>query len=137
MTEEQKQALCAKLREETEAAQFLADDRVYTKESYFSLVTAIGCAKAVLAGEVSGAITPEEALADLRHAVDAMELCQTKKKNKKACREKTGSDAVSGCRRVLRRIAFGKQMFEKAYEREKVNGYEKLQTRCTVVFGPR
>ena len=62
------------LRELTEASQVLLDDRLYTFESYRTLVQAIAYAKVVLADETAEEETLREARAELCDAVDGMEL---------------------------------------------------------------
>ena len=62
------------LRELTEAAQVLLDDRLYTFESYRTLVQAVAYAKVVLADETAEEDTLRTAHMELCDAVDEMEL---------------------------------------------------------------
>lgn len=86
--EERKETLCSELQEEIEAVSLLLDDRLYTNESYLGLVTAVGCAKAALADEKSDEAVLEVALAELHHAADAMETCESKEEAKRHDRKK-------------------------------------------------
>lgn len=70
---EELKELKAELSRAIDAASLLLDDRLYTLKSYFDLVTAIGCAKAVLAGETAREAM-EEALDSIHEAVDELEL---------------------------------------------------------------
>lgn len=62
------------LRELTEASQVLLDDRLYTFESYRTLVQAVAYAKVVLADDTSDEEMLREAHTELCEAVDGMEL---------------------------------------------------------------
>ncbi len=62
------------LRELTDAASVLLDDRLYTFESYRSLVQAVAYAKVALAKEDAEEETLQGAYTGLCEAVDAMEV---------------------------------------------------------------
>ena len=62
------------LRELTEASAVLLDDRLYTFDSYRTLVQAVAYAKVVLADDSAEEKTLREAHAGLCEAVDGMEL---------------------------------------------------------------
>lgn len=70
---EELKELKTELSQAIDAASLLLDDRLYTMKSYFDLVTAIGYAKVVLAGEAVREAM-EEALESIHEAVDNMEL---------------------------------------------------------------
>ena len=57
-----------------EGASLLTDDRVYTKQSYLDLLTAIGFAKVVLSKENAETEELETAYDRLADAVDALEI---------------------------------------------------------------
>ena len=62
------------LRELTEASEVLLDDRLYTFETYRTLVQAVAYAKVALADEAVKEETLREAYTGLCEAVDGMEL---------------------------------------------------------------
>lgn len=62
------------LRELTEAAEVLLDDRLYTFESYRTLVQAVAYAKVALANDEAEEETLRGAYTGLCEAVDGMEL---------------------------------------------------------------
>lgn len=66
------------LRELTEASQVLLDDRLYTFDSYRTLVEAVAYAKVMLADDMAEEETLREAYAALCEAVDGMELRKTR-----------------------------------------------------------
>ncbi len=78
----QREEICKELRELTEAAALLPDDRVYTAESYHALVQAVAYAKVFLARENASEDTLRGALAGLGEAIDGLELREEDKKQK-------------------------------------------------------
>lgn len=71
---EERELLRTELNELMEGASLLTDDRVYTKESYLDLLTAIGYAKVVLSKESAETGELESAYDRLADAVDALEI---------------------------------------------------------------
>lgn len=77
--EKQRETLCVELRELTEAASLLPDDRVYTAESYRALIQAIAYAKVIAAREDASEDTLRGALSGLSEAIDGLEMKAEKK----------------------------------------------------------
>lgn len=76
------------LRELTDAAAVLLDDRLYTFESYRALVQAVAYAKVVLADEKAEEETLRGAYTGLCEAVDGMELRETESETSEQAKEK-------------------------------------------------
>ncbi|MCH5182584.1 MAG: hypothetical protein J1E00_00275 [Oscillospiraceae bacterium] len=85
------------LRELTDAAAVLLDDRLYTFESYRALVQAVAYAKVMLANEAAEEETLRGAYTGLCEAVDGMELRET---------EPQASEQAKGKREGLKKKAF-------------------------------
>lgn len=114
------------LRELTESAQVLLDDRLYTFDSYRSLVQAVAYAKVVLADETADEDTLRTAHTELCDAVDEMELrtpsprqepaeCEEEKKTdrlQKALPYLMGGAALCG-------LLLGKKLFGKKKKKAK------------------
>ena len=116
------------LRELTDASEGLLDDRLYTFESYCTLVRAVAYAKVALANEDAAEETLQDAYTGICEAVDAMELRENrpqtvpvKKKSekkadglKKALPYLLGGAALGGL--LLGKKLFGKKKKAKTKE---------------------
>ncbi len=80
--ENQREELCGELRELTEAASLLPDERLYTAESCRALVLAVAYAKVFLSREDASEDTLRGALSGLCEAIDGLELKKEEKKQK-------------------------------------------------------
>lgn len=114
------------LRELTDAAAVLLDDRLYTFESYRALVQAVAYAKVVLANDESEEETMRGAYTGLCEAVDGMELRENPKQDPKDQKEKKeglqkalpyllGGAALGG-------LILGKKLFGKKKKKDEPKG---------------
>ncbi len=91
------QKLREELREMVEASSLLLDDRLYTFDSYRSLVQAVAYAKVALAKEAADEDMLRGAFSGLCEAVDAMEARADAESNPSAkflCSKKANSDML-------------------------------------------
>lgn len=119
------------LRELTEASSVLLDDRLYTFESYRTLVQAVAYAKVALANEHAEEETLRGAYTGLCEAIDAMELRETEAQKPVAKKAHTkiadaklrtalpyllGGAALGGV--FLGKKLFGKKKQKKTFKKE-------------------
>ena len=111
------------LRELTDAATVLLDDRLYTFESYRALVQAVAYAKVALADDAAAEETLRGAYTGLCEAVDGMELREKPSEEKSADKKQAeglqkalpylmGGAALCG-------LLLGKKLFGKKKTKEK------------------
>ena len=115
------------LRELTEAAAVLLDDRLYTFESYRSLVQAVAYAKVVQADESSSEETLRGAYTGLCEAVDGMELRETEPQASKDADRKQGEGLQKALPYLLGGAALGglflgKKLFGKKKKKDEPKG---------------
>lgn len=111
------------LRELTDAAAVLLDDRLYTFESYRTLVQAVAYAKVALANDAAEEETLRGAYTGLCEAVDGMELRETEPQEKDAgekkaeLRQKAFPYLLGGA--ALGGLLLGKKLFGKKKKKVK------------------